>query len=150
ATKLEPKGTAFPMPQSRRPERKAIRPVLMIKLDFIANPYVNAISPTNMTGGTQRMSQMNVSDRRLFMAYRGLTGENIQGSPEVGGRTTEDAPHPDPLPVGQGEGGVPGTLLPRVALVPHLPWATIMSSLRDFRLCEEGTGGGKEKVEGVV
>jgi len=28
----------------------------------------------------------------------------------------------------------PGDALPRVALVPHLPWATIISSLRDFSL----------------
>jgi len=41
---------------------------------------------------------------------------------------------PTPLLRGEGEGEIPGDALPRVALVPHLPWATIMSSLRDFSL----------------
>jgi len=155
ATKLEPTGTAFPMPQSTRPERKAIRPVLMTKFDFIAKPYVNTISPTNMTGATQRMSQMNVSDRRLFMPYCGLTEENIQGSPGVGERTTQDAPHPCPSPRpswscqnGERE-KFRGDVLPRVALVPHLPWATIRSPLRGFSLVRLRRERWQRKLRGL-
>jgi hypothetical protein len=42
-----------------------------------------------------------------------------------------------PLPLSseaKERGKLPEDTLPRVALVPHLPWATIMSSLRDFSL----------------
>src|SRR6266481_949707 len=51
------------------------------------------------------------------------------------GECVAAASSPLPLSSEAKEREIPGDALPRVALVPHLPWATIMSSLlRDFSL----------------
>ena len=47
---------------------------------------------------------------------------------------------PTPLLRGEGEGEIPAGVLPRVALLRRLPWATIRSSLRDFSLLAKERG----------
>jgi hypothetical protein len=125
---------------------------LMIKFDFIANPYVNAISPTNMTGGTQRKTQMDVSDRRLFMPYCGLKGENIQGSPGVGGRsvTEQKTPHPCPSPRRTGRGRTSrGLRHPGLhSFVVH-PGLQLYHPYGISVWCDFVASGGAEKVEGL-
>jgi hypothetical protein len=111
----------------------------------VANCVAARALPEGLIAATWACELRTSSSHGLFIAQSGgliqcerrpepMCEPPVQKSAPAIYRTQRGNPSPFPLPIGWGEGKIPAGVLPRVAFVPHLPWATIMSSLRDFRL----------------
>ena len=85
-----------------------------------------------------------VLSRSLFRMERvAEVYEERKISPDIMSTLCVSLLSPTPLLQGGREGNIRGNVLPRVALVPHLPWATFMPSLTGFQFdaipCPDGT-----------